>query len=291
MGHLKKAGRRQEELRDLQARSCHWEFEVPGYFLLRDCFVKKEEKTGGQEQANDKLHRRRFVKTSTVNHSQRDVDVAPFQIPSTSRKTTCPSKHALMSFRKYYWPVAIGCLVTVSVACHTLILHFSNLNYHDPFLSRTLRRPLSSNVACRVLHRAGNPTFDSNHVHVQVGVSERPFTAPGPSGSVPYIHQVPVLVARLYYSDVCTSYTAKAVALSGQRHIQRHASFRPNQRLLHLRPQFPCIYPPVVPLSLMAVSRRQCNRQAPSPTMGRVENSGTLSAPPSPGLEFNTIRH
>ncbi|KAK1493888.1 hypothetical protein CTAM01_09349 [Colletotrichum tamarilloi] len=133
------------------------------------------------------LHRRRFVKTSTVNHSQRDVDVAPFQIPSTSRKAMCPSKHALMSFRKPYRPVAIGCLVAVSVACHTLILHFSNLNYHDPFLSRTLKRPLSSNVACRVLHRAGNPTFDSNHVHVQVGVSERPFTAPGPSGSVPYI--------------------------------------------------------------------------------------------------------
>ncbi|UQC83030.1 uncharacterized protein CLUP02_08520 [Colletotrichum lupini] len=133
------------------------------------------------------LHRRRFVKTSTVNHSQRDVDVAPFQIPSTSRKAQCPSKHALMSFRKPYQPVAIGCLVAVSVACHTLILHFSNLNYHDPFLSRTLRRPLSSNVACRMLHRAGNPTFDSNHVHVQVGVSERPFTAPGPSGSVPYI--------------------------------------------------------------------------------------------------------
>ncbi|KAK7436493.1 hypothetical protein CaCOL14_003780 [Colletotrichum acutatum] len=88
-------------------------------------------------------------------------------------------------------------------------------------------------------------------------------------------------------------YTANAVALSGQRHIQHHAPFRPNQHLLHLRPQFPCVYPPVVPLTLalMAVSRRQCNRQAPSPTMGRVENSGTLFAPPSPGPEFNTIRH
>lgn len=202
-----------------------------------------------------------------------------------------PSKLALASFRKQYRPVTIGCLVAVSVACHTLILHFSNLNYHDPFLSRTLRRPLSSNVACRVLHRAGNPTFDSNHVHVQVDVSERPFTAPGPSGSVPYIGFQCQLQDPTTLESVV--YTPNAVALSGQRHIQHHAPFRPNQHLLHLRPQFPCVYPPVVPiaLALMAVSRRRCNRQAPSPTMGRVENSGTLSAPPSPGPEFNTIRH